>query len=105
MDVRCVGLRLLGTAPARRLTSPSQIVLRARTPIDSRRRDAAAVLSQRLPHALDPKLRRLTCEAHEPARLRQDLDRGFLSVATSLADEAVPLSTEVTKRVLVLLDQ
>lgn len=58
-----------------------------------------------LPHSLDPKLRRLACQAHDPARLRQDLSRGFIAAAPTLVGDAVPQPDEVVKHVLVLLSQ
>jgi subtilisin family serine protease len=55
-----------------------------------------------LPKSLDPKLRRLCAQAHEPQRMRQDMFRGLVATTTALA-EAAPEPDELSKRVIVSL--
>jgi hypothetical protein len=80
---------------------------RKKTSIRTRRESVSmeGIAASNLSHALDPRLRRLACQAHEPARLRQDLSRGFITAADTLAESAPPAPTEVFKRVLVWLTQ
>lgn len=57
-----------------------------------------------MPQALDPRLKRLCSSLKLPVRLKQDLDRGFLTAAVA-TEAALPEPEELTKRVLVLLDR
>ena len=57
----------------------------------------------KLPKSLDPKLRRLCAQSHEPERMRQDMSRGLVASTATLTENATPDPKELVKRVLVSL--